>query len=154
MTPQEIIDQAKQFVVTFKRPFVMTTASTDGRPQSRWMGAFVLAEPFTLLLVTHARSRKVEHIRANAHVQLLFATEDFSKQVALSGVAELDNSPQTRSQVWAKVPAAATYFSGATDPNLMVIRVVTTAVELWTDRNQREPLVADLPVAAIYAGPQ
>ena len=142
MTNDEIIAKAKALVTTLKQPYLMATASPDGRPHIRWMGAFLFNEPFTIYLETFLNSRKVEDIRANPNVELLLSTPDFSQQVALLGTAVIDDNNEIRKEVYQAITASDKYFSGSDDPDLGVIRLEVKQVELWLHRDQREPITA------------
>ena len=143
MDKEQVINAARA-LVRAGRAFVLATVDQQGAPQTRWMGAALLEEPFTLYMVASANSRKMGQMAANPNAQLAFQTEDFSEVATLSGPCELVSDAQTKRRVWDGIPASAEYFAGPDDPGFGVIRLTCRRIELLRMAEGESPAVAEL----------
>lgn len=130
MNKREAMKRARE-IISSADVFVLSTVDARNQPQSRLMGAKLVDKGLTIFMETYADSRKVKQIKKNPRAQLLFATNDNSEVVTLSGKASMDSSMNVRKRIWRENPASADYFSGYDDPALGLIKFKPQRLEYF-----------------------
>lgn len=141
---EDIITMAKQLLTENQGSLVLASVTGQGKPHVRYMGGLVLEDPFTIYLVTYNYSRKVSEIVENPNVELLMSLPDYSRVLAISGTAEIEIREDKRKKVWDALPEARRYFKGVGDPDFGVLCIRAEQLELWTQKDQKQPVVAKI----------
>ncbi len=126
--------------------FVMATVDGDGKPCMRWMGAFARdpENEWVIYSASFTGARKMQHIKANPNMQLMFAKPDFSEVATLVGAAEVVEAPDVKQLVWSAIPACAQYFSSPEGEDFGVIKFTTKCIELLAMSEQHEPYCVEV----------
>lgn len=118
-----------------KKP-ICTLITTDsmGRAVPRPMGTAAVEEGLVLWFVTAVGSRKVTHIHADPRVTIYWEHSgsggDDWTYGQMYGTAEVMADQATRDRLW-KDDWVRYFPGGRTDPDLAVIKVRPTRLELW-----------------------
>jgi general stress protein 26 len=144
MHANEIIQAARKIIAEHNRPLVMGTVTPQGRPHLFYMGGAIFEEPFTLYLATYCQSHKIEHIRHNNQVDLLFSRPDMLEVLNVAGEAAVETSAELRQMVFNTISRSGEYFSGPADPNMCILKVTAKRLELWRGREHKQAQVAEL----------
>jgi len=81
-----------------------------------------------LWFATGAGSRKVGQIESNASVEVCFHNKEWS-HVRLSGQASTTKDDAARREFWGMVKELGDYFSGPTDPDFTLVKIVVERIE-------------------------
>ena len=104
----------------------------DGQPWVRYVMTHGTGD-LTLYVNTFAQSRKVAQIKAdpNVHVILGANPEDMEQPyLNIAATAEVLDDAETRKRFWSDELKA--YFSGPDDPNLVVLKITPSMIELMS----------------------
>jgi pyridoxamine 5'-phosphate oxidase len=117
---------------------VLTTVDADGAPHARWMATMTFEKFPRVLTLTSAGSSKVKHIRANQHVDWLFANEDFTLVLNLKGHARIFTDTVSIKRAWKAIENKShAYFLNnmAGDQEIAVIETVVERIDYTSARN-------------------
>jgi general stress protein 26 len=126
-----VVDLAKR-LADGKRPGVLATVDETGRPHVRWMATLSLEEFPLLYTITSPLSRKIEHISHNPEVSWMFASEDMTTLINISGKARVTEDVAKRNHLWKLLEdkSKAYFLSIATDgPGFAVIETEIENIE-------------------------
>jgi general stress protein 26 len=126
--------------------YAMSTVDAEGKPCTRWMGAFVWdsQNEWALYAASFSGARKMQQIKANPNMQLVFAKTDFSEVATLNGTAEIVDCLDTKKIVWDAMSACAEYFSSYDGEDFGVIKFTTKCVELLAMSEQHAPFCVEV----------
>jgi pyridoxine/pyridoxamine 5'-phosphate oxidase len=111
---QAVLDELRKGAVQKKHPFhklVLSTIKGD-QAESRWVVFRKLTTENHFLIFTDARSEKVEELRQNPNVTLLFYHPRQGLQVRINGEAQLHHNDELTDTYWPGVkgsPGAKSY---------------------------------------------
>ena len=109
---------------------MLTTSSPDGALHSRPMATQEADFDGTLWFFSRAASGKVDEIRADAEVNLAYASPDDHRYVSLSGRASIVRDREKMQELWG--PAARMWFArGLDDPDLILLRIEVRTAQYW-----------------------
>ena len=130
----ETADLVREIIQAVDGLHVLATVDAEGRPRMRWIGALLEdpQEPWIFYLVSGVDSGKMREIAQNPNAQLLFCQMDPWRVASLSGVAEAVDTPELRQLLWDSIPAMETYFTGAEDRAMGIIRFTSKCAEVQT----------------------
>ncbi|HEY8901024.1 MAG TPA: pyridoxamine 5'-phosphate oxidase family protein [Chthoniobacterales bacterium] len=108
---------------------VLTTVDSDGAPHARWMATMTFENFPRVITLTSAGSSKVKQIRANQHVDWLFANEDFTLVLNLKGRARVFTDTVSIKRAWKAIKDKShAYFLNNMDGD-QEIAVIETVIE-------------------------
>ena len=113
------------------RMAMLTTAAPDGSFDSRPMATQKL-ESFdgTVWFLTKAGSGKLEEIRDDSHVSLIYADSGDGKYVTVKGIASTSRDKAKIHEMWNSM-YKAWFPEGEDDPSIVVLRIDVTEAEYW-----------------------
>ncbi len=112
------------------RVAMLTTTSSDGSFDSRPMATQKTEFTGVLWFLTRYESEKVEEIRNDSHVSLLYADPSNSKYVSVKGVARVSRDRGKIHELWN--PMYKAWFpNGEDDPQICVLRVDVSEAQYW-----------------------
>ncbi len=106
----------------------LVTLDDAGQPQARVVDAFEPEADFTIWIATHPATRKVQEIRADARVTLLYVS-GAEGYVTLIGQARLVDDPAEKARRW-KADWAAFYKDANRGSDYQLIRVAPRRLEV------------------------
>jgi general stress protein 26 len=142
---------AARDVMTRARYATFATNGPGGQPQARIVDPALPDKDLTVFVGTNARTRKLDEIRANNRVTLLYFDAKGLEYVTLLGVAELVTDAGEKARHF-KPEWAPFYKKGAAGDDFALIRVRATRVEvvspshkLVNDTTNWRPVGVNLP---------
>lgn len=109
---------------------MLTTCATDGALHSRPMATLDADFDGVVWFFSRASSGKVDEIRADAEVNLAYASPEDHRYVSLSGRASIVRDPEKMRELWS--PAGRMWFAqGLDDPDLVLLRVDVRVAQYW-----------------------
>ena len=126
-----VVDLAKR-LANGKRPGVLATVDETGKPHLRWMATLSLEEFPMLYTITSPLSRKIEHINRNPEVSWMFANEDMTTIINISGKARITDDFAKMNHIWKLLEdkSKAYFLNIATDgPGFAVIETEIEDIE-------------------------
>jgi general stress protein 26 len=117
---------------------VLTTVDSDGAPHARWMATMTFEHFPRVITLTSAGSSKVKHIRANQHVDWLFANDDFTLVLNLKGRARVFTDTVSIKRAWKAIKDKShAYFLNnmAGDQEIAVIETVIERIDYTSAQN-------------------
>jgi general stress protein 26 len=109
---------------------MLTTADSTGALYSRPMATQQTQFTGDLWFLTGQHSEKVEEIRGNAHVNLIYTDAKNSRFVSLSGRAAVSKDRAKIDELWN--PMYKAWFpNGKDDPEISVLKVHVEEAEYW-----------------------
>jgi len=127
-TREAIIEAARDIMVA-AGPGALITLGSDGSPQARMMDAFPPESDLTVWMGTNRGTRKVEEIRAEPSVTLIYFDPANPGYVTLIGTARLVDDPAEKRARF-KDAWAAYYPDGAADDDYLLIEFVPRRIEV------------------------
>ncbi|MDP8258319.1 MAG: pyridoxamine 5'-phosphate oxidase family protein [Candidatus Aadella gelida] len=112
----------------------------DGSPWVRYM-AMNPEDDLTLYTTSFALSRKIDQIKNNNRVNVVFGadSQDFTlPYVNVNGQAEILTDKESKEKCWCEM--LEQFFSGPDDPNYVVIRITPGSIE-YMEHGAHEPIV-------------
>ena len=104
----------------------------DGKPWVRYVTT-TGTEELTLYVNTFSQSRKVAQVRANPNVHVILggSADDLNRPyLNIEAAAEVLEDDETKKKLWHD--ELKNYFSGPDDPNLVVLKITPTVIELMS----------------------
>lgn len=130
LSGDEALTKVRQLLKHFRSTMMITNAYAQ--LHSRPMGIQGEASQFqgTLWFFTDRNCRKVEEIKSNGAVSLIFQSDSDSAYMHLFGDAEMDDDRDRMSQLY--TPILKTWFPGGIDdPNMTLIRFEAERGDFW-----------------------
>lgn len=109
---------------------MLTTVDDEGRLRSRPMATQQAPFDGTLWFFTEKATPKVDEVRQEANVNVVYAAPDDNRYVSVSGRARLVTDRQKIDELWHPV-LKAWFPEGKDDPNLALLRVEVEKAEYW-----------------------
>ncbi|MEI6738760.1 MAG: pyridoxamine 5'-phosphate oxidase family protein [Gemmatimonadaceae bacterium] len=127
--------EAARVIIGTARYATLSTVQARGRgqPQSRMVDPALPDSTMTVLVATNPRSRKVQEIRANPRVALLYFDSAAGEYVTLQGIATLITAPAEKVRLW-DAKWTPFYPQGATSPSVMLLRIRPEQLEIVSPR--------------------
>ncbi len=119
------IDQAVAFLQANRSTFLATVLGQEPWVRAMWLAQ--IDDDGTIWYATGADSNKVMQIRQNAHVSV--AAGEGQHGVRLFGTAEIVTDSAIIAALWQE--SWTGYFTGKDDPNLLLLKIRPTRVEVW-----------------------
>ena len=139
MDTAEIREHVINVIEAGKQIFIFSTVDQEGRPHSRYMGTLNIHDDYsTFYMACKASSSKLQQIRGNPNVQVLFVTPDYMEVATLSGKAYPEDSDEIKKETWEKNPAMAGYFASAEAPDYAIIRFEPELAEYYCSSKNYE----------------
>jgi general stress protein 26 len=115
---------------------MLVTAASDGSFDSRPMATQKTEFDGTVWFLTREESGKVEEIRHDSHVSLLYADPGDAKYVSAKGRAQVSKDRAKIKELWN--PMYKAWFpQGEDDPQISVLRVDVTEADYWEASSSR-----------------
>ncbi len=130
---------------------MMTTAAEDGSFDSRPMATQKTDFDGTLWFLTRGESGKVQEIKDDAHISLLFSDAGNAKYVAVKGRASVSGDRAKIHELWNSM-YKAWFPEGEDDPAITVLRVDVTEAQYWEASASRLVRGAKYLAAAVTGG--
>jgi general stress protein 26 len=109
---------------------MLATIQPDGMVYSCPMATQEADAEGRLWFFTGSDTDKVDAIRENPQVCVAYADPERQRYVSVSGLAELQNNPDKKKELWN--PLYKAWFpQGVDDPKLVLIKVLITDAEYW-----------------------
>lgn len=134
MTKDEVIDLIRD------TGFGFLATAEDKQPRVRPMMPY-LTDDNRLLVALLGRSRTIEQVKANPHVEICFVDRKMW-YARLTGKAELKDNAESKQTLWDSIPMLKQYFGGIEDPNFHLMEIELTHVEAMTP-HQKDPETVD-----------
>ncbi len=113
-------------------------ATTDGnQPRVRPMMPFLTEDGRQLLVALLGRSRSIEQIKKNPHVELCFVDRKMW-YCRIAGKAQISEDTKKKTILWDSIPMLKQYFAGPQDPNFILAEVDIESAEAMTP-HQKTP---------------
>jgi general stress protein 26 len=129
----------------------MVTIGADGRPQARIVDPFAPDADLTIWIATNPLTRKIEDIRRDPRVTLLYFNQARSEYVTVIGTARLETDARLKASRW-KPEWAGLYKDDHRGDDFVLVRVQPSRLEvsavgrgLKNDEKTWRPLIVDLP---------
>jgi general stress protein 26 len=146
----QVIAAAKA-IMQEARYCTLITVAPDGQPQARIVDPFAPDSTLTLWIATNALTRKVQEIRGNPRVTLLYFNASTFEYVTVIGTATLDTDPQHKASHW-KPEWATMYKDQNRGDDYLLLRVrplrlevVSTRRGMRNDPKTWRPVIVELP---------
>lgn len=137
-TRTEIADAARR-LITKARFSSFVTVGEKGEPRARIVDPFAPDSSFVVWVATNAHTRKVQEIKGNPNVVLLWFDPGDPGYVQLSGRATLVSDSASKSQHW-KEDWRGMYRDRNRGDDYLLIRIVPTHLEIVS---HTEKMVSD-----------
>ena len=131
MTKDEIIDLIRD------AGFGFFATSENDQPRVRPMMPYLSDDNKELLLALLSRSRTIEQIKKNPHVEICFVDRKMW-YCRVTGDAKLSQDKEKKEILWNNIPMLKQYFGGTEDPNFVLATVTIKNVEAMTP-HQKHP---------------
>lgn len=133
MPPRDAVLKAAREVITGARYATLSTVDDlSGYPQSRVVDPFAPEPDFTIWIGTNAETRKVQQIRLNPRVALLYFDAPRQHYVSISGVASIVRDPAEKSRRF-KPEWKAFYKNDGAGDDYVLIRITPSRLEIVAD---------------------
>lgn len=128
-TTEKKLEKVKELIKK-TRIGMLTTFDGDGRLHSRPMATVDIDADGNVWFLTDKTSHKAEEIADEPRVCVGYADIDNQNYISIGGVAELLDDREKLQALWN--PAYHAYFPrGLDDPDLCLLKVISTHVEYW-----------------------
>jgi general stress protein 26 len=149
-TRVQVIAAAKEIMQT-ARYCTLVTIGPDGQPQARIVDPFLPDSALTVWMATSPVTRKVQDIRRDARVTLVYFNPAAFEYVTLIGTAALDTDSLHKARHW-KSEWAGLYKNQNRGEDYMLLRFSPTRLEIasqmrgmFNDPKTLRPVILDLP---------
>ncbi len=124
---------AARDIMQAARYCTLITIGADGRPQARIVDPFPPDSDLTIWIATNPLTRKVQDIRRDARVTLLYFSAATSEYVTVLGTAAPDTSAQAKAGHWKSVWASL-YKKQNRGDDYLLLRVKPSRLEVVSIR--------------------
>lgn len=129
-----ILEAARTIIATARYATLSTVqARGRGQPQSRVVDPALPDSTMTVLVATNPRSRKVQEIRANPRVALLYFDSAAGEYVTVQGIADLITDAAEKTRQW-DAKWTPFYPKGAASPDVVLLRIRPQQLEIVSPR--------------------
>jgi general stress protein 26 len=142
---------AARDVMAVARYAALVTNGPGGQPQARIVDPMLPDKDMVVWIATNSLTRKLDEIRANNHVTLLYFDSKGLEYATLLGTADIVTDKAERAKHW-KAEWGPFYKRGAAGDDFVLIRVRATRVEvvspshkLVNDATTWRPIGVNLP---------
>ena len=111
----------------------LVTIGGDGQPQARIVDPFVPEADLTVWIATNAESRKVDEIRRDPRVTLLYFNAANSEYVTVVGTAVVSTDPKQKAAHW-KTDWATFYKDQNRGDDYVLIRLAPSRLEVVSEK--------------------
>ncbi len=129
--------------------FCMFVTGSEKGIRSRPMSATVDRDEHAVYFLANVEDHKDDEIRANPHVELIFADPGSHRYAHVKGVATVSNDRAKIHELWS--PFAKAWFDGEDDPRIRVLKVSPQEAEYW-DTPGKIATYAAMLTAAVTGG--
>jgi len=128
MEKKKIRDIIKEHM---KGPLEASLATvTDGKPWVRYVMVRNVDDTLDLYCSTSIKSRKVEQIKKDPNVHLLYGfVNQKGPYLQISATAEVMTDPKTKKKMW--TPMYTQFWKSDEDPDYCILKFVPNYVEVW-----------------------
>jgi general stress protein 26 len=130
---------------------MMTTAAGDGSFDSRPMATQKTDFDGIVWFLTGADSLKVDELKKNAHVSLVYADPGNQNYVVAKGTATASRDKAKIHELW-NAMYKAWFPEGENDPNISVVRVEVTEAQYWQASSSKLVFGIKYLAAAVTGG--
>jgi general stress protein 26 len=148
---QASIITAATDIMRLARYCTLVTIGEDGRPQARIVDPFAPEADLTIWIATNPLTRKIQDIRRDPRVTLLYFNHAKSEYVTVLGTAQIETDPQLKASHW-KTDWAGLYKDDNRGDDYVLLRVRPARLEvsavdrgLKNDEKTWRPLIVELP---------
>ena len=129
----------------FDTAMLVTLTSAGAAPHARPMAVAETSEDGSIWFITGKDTPKIDEIKADSQIVAAFA--EGKRYLSVNGTAEISRDTKRIEQVWKESFRA--WFKGATDPNIVLLRLRPTEAEYW-DNSGLEGVKYALKFATAY----
>jgi len=129
----------------------LVTIGADGQPQARIVDPFAPEADLTIWIATNPLTRKVQDIRRDPRVTLLYFNQAKAEYVTVIGTAQIETDARLKASHW-KSEWAGLYKDDNRGDDFVLLRVRPSRLEvsavdrgLKNDQKTWRPLIVDLP---------
>jgi len=120
-------------IMNAARYCTLATIASDGQPQARIVDPFAPEQDLTIWIATNASSRKVDEIRRDPRVTLLYFNTAASEYVTVIGTALVTTDPKQKAAHW-KTDWATFYKNQNKGDDYVLIRVTPSRLEVVSEK--------------------
>lgn len=137
-------------IMRLARYCTLVTIGADGRPQARIVDPFAPEGDLTIWIATNPLTRKVQDIRRDPRVTLLYFNQAKAEYVTVLGTAQIETDGRLKASHW-KTEWTGLYKDDNRGDDYVLLRVQPTRIEvssvergLRNDEKTWRPLIVDL----------
>jgi general stress protein 26 len=127
-----VLKAAREVIAAARYATLSTVDDLNGYPQARVVDPFVPESDFTIWIGTNAETRKVQQIRLNPRVALLYFDAAKQHYVSITGVASLVRDPAEKSRRF-KPEWKAFYKNDGAGDDYVLIKITPSRLEIVAD---------------------
>ena len=127
---EDLLRIARETIDKVRFCFAVTT-SDDGQANARVVEPGKLDEDWRVRFITNRKSRKVGEIERSGRLLLAYQYDPEAAYVTLDGTARIIGDVELKRAVWTE-DADKWFPGGPEDPDVVLIELFTTRVELWS----------------------
>ena len=138
-------------IMRLARYCTLVTIGADGRPQARIVDPFAPEADLTIWIATNPLTRKIQDIRRDPRVTLLYFNQAKAEYVTVIGTAQIETDARLKASHW-KTEWAGLYKDDNRGDDYVLLRVRPSRLEvsavgrgLKNDEKTWRPLIVDLP---------
>lgn len=131
--PRATVVAAAREIMQAARYCTLITVGADGRPQARIVDPFPPDSDLTIWIATNPLTRKVQDIRRDARVTLLYFSATTSEYVTVLATAAPDSSAQAKAGHW-KAAWKGLYHNENRGDDYLLLRVKPSRLEVVSVR--------------------
>jgi general stress protein 26 len=143
--------EAATDIMRLARYCTLVTIGADGHPQARIVDPFAPEDDLTIWIATNPLTRKIEDIRRDPRVTLLYFNQSKSEYVTVLGTARIETNARIKAAHW-KPEWSGLYKNENRGDDFLLVRVQPTRLEvssvergLKNDEKTWRPLIVELP---------
>jgi general stress protein 26 len=94
------VSQIAKLLAKDDQPALLSTIGINGAPRSRYIGAFSIRDTGEFFLISMSNANKIQEIRKNPRVQVIFSSKDCKRVLTLSGNASIVQDISLRRMIY------------------------------------------------------
>ena len=127
-----VLKAAREVIASVRYATLSTMDDLSGYPQARVVDPFAPESDFTIWIGTNAETRKVQQVRLNPRVALLYFDSAKQHYVSITGVASIVRDAAEKSRRF-KPDWKAFYKNGSNGDDYVLIKIVPSRLEIVAD---------------------
>lgn len=94
------VSQIARLLAKGTHPALLSTIGLDGGPRTRYIGEFRIRDTGEIFLISPSTANKIQEIRKNPQVQVIFSSKDCKQVLTLSGSASILDDISLRLEIY------------------------------------------------------